>query len=64
MARIKLIADAGSTKVEWCLVEGKKKKIVRTSGISPYFLSKADIQSLIKKELASRVDLSSVDEIY
>ncbi|MFM1857004.1 MAG: hypothetical protein RLZ05_64 [Bacteroidota bacterium] len=64
MARIKLIADAGSTKVEWCLVEGKKKKIIRTSGISPYFLSKAEIQSLIKKELAGRVDLDSVDEIH
>lgn len=64
MARIKLIADAGSTKVEWCLVEGKKKKIVRTSGISPYFLSKEDIQLLIKKELASRVDLNNVDEVH
>jgi len=64
MARIKLIADAGSTKVEWCLVEGKKKKIIRTSGISPYFLSKAEIQLLIKKELAGRVELSSVNEIF
>lgn len=64
MARIKLIADAGSTKVEWCLVEGKKKKTIRTSGISPYFLSRQEIEQLLKKELAHRINLEKVTDVF
>jgi hypothetical protein len=38
MSEWKLIADSGSTKAEWCLINGKKKKILFTEGISPYFM--------------------------
>ena len=46
---IKLIADSGSTKAEWCLMDGKKKKTIITQGISPYFLSAQQIQDLLKR---------------
>lgn len=64
MARIKLIADAGATKVEWCLLEGKKKKTIVTTGISPYFLSCEEIKQLLKKELSKRIALEEVTEIF
>ena len=48
---IKLIADSGSTKAQWCLLDGKKKKKIITQGISPYFLSAEQIQALLEKEL-------------
>jgi glucosamine kinase len=64
MATIKLIADAGSTKVEWCLLNGKKKKIVRTVGISPYFLSQQEIATLIQQELGKKFDLETIQEVY
>lgn len=64
MATIKLIADAGSTKVEWCLLDGKKKKTVRTAGISPYFLSQDEIAQLLQRELAKKIKINNVQEIY
>ena len=51
-----LIADSGSTKAEWCLIEnGKKKKTITTNGISPYFLSPEEIFGLLQKELLPKI---------
>ncbi|MES2851248.1 MAG: N-acetylglucosamine kinase [Bacteroidota bacterium] len=61
---IKLIADSGSTKAEWCLLEGKKKKTIITQGISPYFLTTAQITALLEKELKPKVKNSLPSEIY
>jgi len=46
-----LIADSGSTKCEWCMLHDKKKKIVETQGISPYFLNKQQVEEILKNEL-------------
>ncbi len=48
---IQLIADSGSTKADWCLLDGKKKRKIVTQGISPYFLSTMQIKSILEKEL-------------
>lgn len=61
---IKLIADCGSTKAEWRLLDGKKKKTIITQGISPYFLSTQQIQELLEIELLPKVKSSQPDEIY
>lgn len=62
---VKLIADSGSTKAEWCLlVDGKKKKTITTQGISPYFLSAGQIQDLLEKELIPKLKDLKPDEIY
>lgn len=61
---VKLIADSGSTKCEWCLLaNGKKKKII-TQGISPYFLTAEQIIELLQKELLKKIKDITVDEIY
>ncbi len=60
---IKLIADSGSTKAEWCLLDGKKKKTVITQGISPYFLNEIQVQDLLEKELTPKLS-KRPDEIY
>jgi glucosamine kinase len=52
---IKLIADSGSTKAEWCLLDGKKKKTFYTQGISPYFLSTEQIQNILEYELVPKM---------
>lgn len=61
---IKLIADSGATKAQWCLLNGKKKKTVYTQGISPYFLSTAQIQVIIEKELKLFLKNEVPDEVY
>lgn len=64
MSVVKLIADSGATKAEWCLVKDKKRKTIFTQGISPYFLSTEQIKDLIQNELLPHLKKASVNEIY
>lgn len=64
MASIKLIADSGATKAEWCLVNGGKVKTIFTQGISPYFLNTEQITDLLVKELKPKIKNVSVDEVF
>lgn len=61
---VKLIADSGSTKAEWCLLDGKKRKTFFTQGISPYFLNTDQIKGILEKELLSKMKKASPDEIH
>jgi N-acetylglucosamine kinase-like BadF-type ATPase len=63
MANI-LIADSGSTKAEWCLINGDKKKKIITQGISPYFLNTSEIEQLLATELKNKLKENEPDEIY
>ncbi|MBL0882414.1 MAG: N-acetylglucosamine kinase [Chitinophagaceae bacterium] len=62
---VRLIADSGATKCEWCVLEnGKKKKTIYTQGISPYFLSGPEIIVLLEKELLPQLKKITIQEIY
>ena len=61
---IKLIADSGSTKAEWCLLDGKKKKTIFTQGISPYFLTLTEIVDILEKELKPKMKGVSPSTIH
>jgi len=61
---IKLIADSGATKCEWCLLENGKKKTILTQGISPYFLNTEQIIALLQKELIPKLKNAKVSNIY
>jgi N-acetylglucosamine kinase-like BadF-type ATPase len=64
MTPVKLIADSGSTKAEWCAISGKKTKIFFTQGMSPYFLNGDQIQEILTKELKPQVKKIDIDEIF
>ncbi|HJS55908.1 MAG TPA: hypothetical protein VJ765_15250 [Chitinophagaceae bacterium] len=64
MSSIKLIADSGATKAEWCLVNQGKKKTIFTAGISPYFLNTEQIAELLKKDLLPKLKRYKIDEIH
>jgi N-acetylglucosamine kinase-like BadF-type ATPase len=64
MSSIKLIADSGATKAEWCLLKDGKRKTIFTQGISPYFLSTEQITDLLLKELKPKMKNVILDEIY
>ena len=64
MAVTKLIADSGATKAEWCLIDGSRKKLLYTQGISPYFLNTEQIRSLLLKELCPFLKKSTIDVVY
>lgn len=59
-----LIADSGSTKTEWCLLEGNKKKLINTQGLSPYFLTGIQVKAILEKELLPKLKNVSPAEIF
>lgn len=61
---IKLIADSGSTKCEWCLLTGRKKKKIITQGISPYFVNNEQLKVILEKELLPKLKGTAVEEIF
>lgn len=64
MPLIKLIADSGSTKTEWCLLDGGKKRIFITQGMSPYFVGAEQIQNILLQELKPQLGKVKIDRIY
>ena len=46
-----LIADSGSTKTAWLLIDGDQRIAVTTQGINPFHQSEADIASVLRHEL-------------
>ena len=61
---IKLLADSGSTKCEWCLLHNGKTTTILTQGISPYFLSVEKIVELMQVELLPKLKNIYPDEIF
>src|SRR5688572_18525628 len=59
-----LIADSGSTKTDWCLLQDNKKKHIITQGLSPYFLNQEQISEIIKKDLVPKMKSIVPDEIF
>ena len=64
MPTIKLIADSGSTKTEWCLLNGKKKVLINSQGMSPYFINEFQMENIIKTEVLPVLKKTLIDEIY
>lgn len=61
---IKLIADSGSTKTEWCLIKNGKPVIFVSQGMSPYFLSDEGLTEIIQNEVIPHLKKHSVSEIH
>jgi glucosamine kinase len=64
MPTVKLIADSGSTKAEWCVIGGARKKTVMTEGMSPYFLNTDQMMTLLKTQLLPNLKNIEIDEVY
>lgn len=44
-----IVADAGSTKTDWRILEGTDDTVIRTSGINPAIMSESQICDILKK---------------
>lgn len=59
-----LIADSGSTKTQWCLVnEGEIIKQIFTKGINPFYQSESEIKSEIELTLLPELLGEKIDRI-
>ena len=64
---MKLIADSGSTKTDWCMISGKDIVArVNTQGINPFHQDKNVIEKVIRTELLPSigVPVEVVDAVY
>ncbi len=60
-----LIADSGSTKTDWTVVDNKKvTKKITTNGINPFFQTEEEIALEIKEKLVPYLDTSQFEGIY
>jgi N-acetylglucosamine kinase-like BadF-type ATPase len=64
MPAIKLIADSGSTKAEWCIIGKGRKKTFFTDGISPYFLNTEQIINVLQVQLKPEIGKNKIDEVW
>jgi N-acetylglucosamine kinase-like BadF-type ATPase len=61
---MKLIADGGSTKTNWCLVNDEGKKVYfNTEGYNPYFVSKEYIVESLHKNLPEDLNITHLTEV-
>ncbi len=59
-----IIADGGSTKTNWCLIDNTGKKIYyNTEGYNPYFVSSEYIISSLKKGLPNDLPFDQITEV-
>lgn len=59
-----LIADSGSTKTEWCLLEPHKKKRIITRGLSPYFVTGQQMRQVFSDVIYPKISHNLPTEIY
>lgn len=60
-----LLADSGSTKTDWCLVDGRTTVArVRTRGTNPFFQSSDEIADEIASALIPQLPSAEVDDVF
>lgn len=60
-----ILADSGSTKTDWCLLDGAKAERVRTAGMNPYFQSEEEMAQTLQTQLLPAVtDAKAVEAVY
>ena len=53
---MKLVADSGSTKTDWYLVDDNKISTFSTQGYNPYYCTTAEVQKSLELELLGNLD--------
>ena len=62
---MKLIADSGSTKTSWALIEnGKAKDFIITAGLNPYFHTSDSVEAVLKADLVPLLSADFIKDIH
>jgi N-acetylglucosamine kinase-like BadF-type ATPase len=62
---MRLIADGGSTKTDWCITRhGRQATRISAVGINPVYLSEEEIKSVIESTVLPRLEETSFDSIH
>lgn len=61
---MKLIADSGSTKTAWCLIDARgEQHEYRTQGINPYQQTEDEIRAVVEEELLTQLSAGDVSAL-
>jgi len=56
-----LIADSGTTKTEWCMInDGGTSETLKTPGINPFYQEEENISAILQKEFTSTKKFDSI----
>lgn len=58
-----IIADGGSTKIDWRILQGQEVKTILTAGFNPYYQTPEDLEKIVKEDLLPQVT-GPVHHIY
>ncbi len=64
MSKKILIADSGSTKTDWVLINNGRKRSFKTQGLHPYLQTTDDIYHILSNELKIDPKRNVIDEIH
>jgi glucosamine kinase len=59
-----LIADSGSTKTDWVLLDDHKRSSYKTVGFNPYFTDSEKIYQSLSQKLTNEFDAEQVKQVY
>lgn len=58
-----LVADSGSTKANWCLINNQEQKYFETEGYNPYFIDTNFIIKSLQEYVPADIDPKDIDEV-
>src|SRR3712207_7017023 len=60
-----LLADSGSTKTDWCVVDnGQAALTIKTKGTNPFFQTEEEIAEEIKSSLLPSLPTTQIEDVY
>src|SRR3712207_7302102 len=60
-----LLADSGSTKTDWCVVDnGQAALTIKTKGTNPFFQTEEEIAEEIKSSLFPSLPTTQIEDVY
>lgn len=62
---MKLIADSGGTKTQWCIISGTESgKIISTAGLNPNFVSEEEFARVLSEEVIVKIKETGIREVW
>jgi len=61
---MKIIADSGSTKTDWRILNSSEIIPFKTIGLSPYFVSNTNITEIVLEQFPSSINTNNISEIF
>jgi glucosamine kinase len=59
-----LIAESGSTKTDWVIINGEEVNHIYSEGYNPYYMESAYIENSINRCLLNTIDPQKINKIY